>query len=97
MSFAPYSQLHVLRDGHVEAINALAFSNCGRYLASGGDDSKLLIWDAFRGNLLQRIILKKPILCITWHPNEDSTLFFGCQDGTVVVIEGFSVRSQYTL
>ena len=30
---------------HFGCVNALSFSNCGTYLASGGDDRRILIWD----------------------------------------------------
>lgn len=33
--------------GHTEAVNGVRFSNCGSYLASCGQDSKVLLWNVF--------------------------------------------------
>lgn len=38
--------------GHKSTIHSLSFSICGRYLASGGADCKILIWDLAHGHLV---------------------------------------------
>lgn len=40
-----YSQDSKILKSHTSDINALAFSNDGKYLYSGGDDEKLITWD----------------------------------------------------
>lgn len=42
-SLDPYSKLQ----GHDGCVNAIAYSPEGRFLASAGDDSEVLIWDLF--------------------------------------------------
>lgn len=38
--------------GHKATIYTLAFSVCGRYLASGAADNRVLIWDLAHGHLI---------------------------------------------
>ncbi|KAH8818796.1 WD40 repeat-like protein [Flagelloscypha sp. PMI_526] len=40
-----------LTGAHTSCVNALAFSNGGRWLASGGDDLKIQLWDFHQDNL----------------------------------------------
>ncbi len=40
--------LHRLR-GHTDFVFSVSFSHDDRYLASGGDDKKVIIWDAESG------------------------------------------------
>jgi len=44
-------QIYAL-EGHAGAINCLAFSSDGRYLASGGKDQVICLWDVINGRLL---------------------------------------------
>lgn len=90
MPFVPYALLHTLSGSHVSGVNVVAFSSCGRYLASGSDDKSIIIWDPISGKSLQRIFVKDEVLSLIWHPR-NCALYFGCQDGTIIVIEDFSV------
>lgn len=41
-----------LMTGHKAPIYSLAFSMCGRFLASGSADNRILIWDLAHGHLI---------------------------------------------
>ncbi|SLM38026.1 wd40 repeat-like partial, partial [Lasallia pustulata] len=42
-------------DGHLNPVNAVAFSPNGKQLASGSDDMTVRIWDAATGATLQTL------------------------------------------
>ncbi|KAJ3512424.1 hypothetical protein NLJ89_g3530 [Agrocybe chaxingu] len=69
----------------VAAVNALSFSSSGEYLASGGDDKALILWDTSYGDLLQKIFTPAAITTLLWHPEQEGTLFFGCEDDCLAV------------
>lgn len=57
-----------LMTGHKSPIYTLAFSVCGRYLASAGADCKILVWNLAHGHLVAELISHdKPIhsLCFS--------------------------------
>lgn len=84
----PYSILHTLK-GYDKAINCLAFSPTGEFLATGGEDECLRIWSPHDAKILACISTKSPILCLEWDPIRRKRLFFGCQNGTVAFIDSF--------
>jgi len=45
----------ILQAGHTMAINSVAFSPDGRWLASGGKDNTIKIWETATGNVLRTI------------------------------------------
>ncbi|KAI0726281.1 WD40 repeat-like protein [Fomitopsis betulina] len=72
--------------GHTECVNALTLSRSGRWLASGGDDPRILLWDFHQGDL------KEPSQCLLGHRSnifalEFSTsnkyLYSGATDNTI--------------
>ena len=42
--------------GHSGGVNTLAFSSCGKWLASGGGSGSLIVWDAATGTATARLI-----------------------------------------
>lgn len=53
--------------GHKSPIHALAFSICGRFLASAGADCNILIWDLAHGHLVAALKgHEKPIHSLTF-------------------------------
>ena len=87
--FIPYSLLYTLSPGHSSGITSVSFSSCGRYLASGGEDKALIIWDMATGKKLHHTEVDSPVLCTLWHPS-NSSLFYRCQNGRLVILEGFA-------
>lgn len=88
----PYLLHHTLRGGHESSIISLAFSPTGDYLASGGEDSAINIWNVHDGTLAHRIQLKSPILCLEWDPWRQNRIFCGCQNGTAAYFDNFQVK-----
>jgi WD40 repeat protein len=45
----------ILQTGHTQSVNAVAFSPDNRWLASGGKDNVIKIWDLTNGNVLRSL------------------------------------------
>ncbi|MGQ0763051.1 MAG: caspase family protein [Acidobacteriota bacterium] len=87
----------VLQSGHVEGAWAVAFSADGRWVASGGKDNRLKIWDAKTG-LELRTLTSEPewIESITFHP-QGRWLAAGGRNGVIRVWEVGTWRETHTL
>ncbi|OBZ66279.1 hypothetical protein A0H81_13832 [Grifola frondosa] len=82
-----------LTAGHCDTVNCVSFSPDSNYLASGGDDNALIIWDVVDGTLLYRLLFKSSVDCILWHPGRPGTILVGCRGGTLVQLHGFSLMN----
>ena len=87
---SPFVQLDILTQEHTNSINSLSFSTNGQYLASGGDDSVLMLWNALHGKLLYRLMLDAPIDAIIWHPIHSETLVIGLSNGGLHQLHGMT-------
>eukprot|EP00002_Diphylleia_rotans_P020376 TRINITY_DN3958_c0_g1_i4.p1 TRINITY_DN3958_c0_g1~~TRINITY_DN3958_c0_g1_i4.p1 ORF type:complete len:524 (+),score=94.61 TRINITY_DN3958_c0_g1_i4:295-1866(+) len=67
----PTQTLYILKD-HKDEVWNLAFSNNGRYLASGSKDCSVIIWDAHRDYAIVHVLAQhdKPISSISWSPDD---------------------------
>lgn len=79
---------------HDGAILSMCICPDGRYLASGGADGRLIVWDTSSGEPLHRIDANSPILCMTWMElsGDDTKLFCGLQSGTLLEASVAEVR-----
>lgn len=84
----PYAHLFNLK-GYKNPINTLSFSASGEFLATGGEDGVVWIWDPQDGKFVASFDVKSPVLCLEWDPDFRKRLFFGCQDGTVAFVDDF--------
>lgn len=73
---------HVELTGHTDSVSCTAFSCDGKYLATGGLDGQVIIWDASSGSLIRA--LEGPdegIMWLQWHPR-GPILIAGSEDFT---------------
>jgi WD40 repeat protein len=56
--------------GHQQTVRIVAWSPDGRYLASGGDDSQLLVWET-NGMIRQRVAFPAAITALAWSPESE--------------------------
>ncbi|KAH9914567.1 WD40-repeat-containing domain protein [Fomitopsis serialis] len=95
MASTAYVPTLTLRGGHSDTINVLAFSPDSTYLASGGDDGAVIIWDVRTGNLLYRLSVDSVVDSILWHPVHKETIIVGCESGAIRQVRYFSpIRSE---
>ena len=85
-----YVEHKTLLDEHTDSVNALSFSLCGRYLASGSSDRSICIWKVTTGRFIFRVVFDSQVNALLWHPVTRDTLICGCEDGTVFYLSDFS-------
>lgn len=77
-------------EGHSGHVNSVAFSKDGFWLASGGNDCQVKVWDATSNTMRQTLLgHTKKVNSVTW--SQDNLMVFSCSDdGTVRVWEVIS-------
>jgi ribosomal RNA-processing protein 9 len=79
------AKLAAASEGHVGPVLSLAVSTDGRYLASGGEDKYVRIWDARSDKLIQRFKGHRDhVTCVAFR-KKSAQLFSGSADRTIKV------------
>ena len=82
-TFRPYTPLSTLV-GHAHKVNYMAFSPCGRYLLTRGEEGLVFFWDYMKGLNLHTLVLNSPVLCLCW--GSSSSFFVGCLSGALYFV-----------
>lgn len=81
-----YALLHNIRGCHRDSINSVAFSPNGRFLASGGDDCMLFMYDCLTGQDLVKISSSSNVTSLLWHPSS-TEIWVGHANGNLQMID----------
>ncbi|KAG6381506.1 WD40-repeat-containing domain protein [Boletus reticuloceps] len=72
---------------HTKAVNALAVSPQGSMLLSGGNDSRVVLWNLISGEMIQEYCVPSAgfVSCLAWVnlSNEEDAFVFGASDGNI--------------
>ena len=76
-------QLLLNLTGHTDAVQEVAYSADGRYIATVGDDAQVKIWDAMSGQVLHTISRQGQVNHVAFHAN-GRYLAIGTRSGFVI-------------
>ncbi|KAG2126966.1 WD40-repeat-containing domain protein, partial [Suillus bovinus] len=91
-----YIHTRTLSEGHSDSINSLAFSHCGKYLASGSDDKCVIIWRLDDGSILYHLLLDSSVTVVFWHPALRDTVIIGCEDGNLANLISLQSKDNFS-
>jgi periodic tryptophan protein 2 len=81
---APFPHRYVLKQqGHAVDMNCLAYSPDGRFVATGGDDAKVKVWDATSGYCFVTFAEHAGPVTGCAFPRASNTVFTSSADGSV--------------
>ena len=64
---------------HEGRVRSLSVSPSAQYLATGGDDGRLVLWEITTGRCISQIKFDDIITCVEWNPKKDkSVIAVGC-------------------
>ncbi|KAF8160471.1 WD40-repeat-containing domain protein [Mycena galopus ATCC 62051] len=94
----PIFQQTAALKGHSDNINVMKFSNDGKYLATGGDDAQVIIFDTHTWKVYKRYTMVSPVRALVWH-KEDDVLSWGLRNGVVhtIILKNDSVHFDHAV
>src|ERR1700681_1108863 len=73
----------IVQTGHSATVNALALSHDGKWLASGGEDHSVRVWDLASGREIRTLREHpEPVTAVAWSP-DDTWVASGGYDGKI--------------
>jgi len=74
--------------GHAGRVRSVACDSSGRYVASGGDDGTVRVWEPVTGAQLWTVKLSSSdaVNVVTWRPGSDTSIITACCGDTVYFI-----------
>ena len=88
MALAQEYTLFRTLDNFKDAINCLQFSADGRWLAAGGDEGRLAIFDFQSDDMGCKdvdIVDRVTVVSLLWHPSKHGALFAGYGHGIIML------------
>jgi ribosome biogenesis protein ERB1 len=79
---------HKTFTGHEGRVRSIAVHPAGRYVASGGDDGTVRVWDLQQSRQVWRIRLssEEPVNVVSWRPGQTTNILGACCGETVYFI-----------
>lgn len=87
----PTRTSHIMR-GHQGAVRGVHVSPLGDWIASGGEDGTVRIWEALTGRLMRTIPIgvvgteKEAVTSIMWNPNPETALIAAATGDAIVLV-----------
>ncbi|KAG7203143.1 hypothetical protein KM043_010263 [Ampulex compressa] len=78
--------LSMVFKGHTDMVRSISAEAMGQYIASGGDDMCLKIWEVATGRCVKTVPCGGVIRCVAWCPNQAISLIAVAADRKVLLI-----------
>jgi len=83
----------ILQNGHIGRVYVVEFSPDGRFLATGGFDRLVKVWDTKRWDLVAEFIMEGSVSFLSFSPDGDFlAIYDGGHGGTLTILEWRSGR-----
>ncbi|KAF2842477.1 ribosome biogenesis protein erb1 [Patellaria atrata CBS 101060] len=84
----------VLFKGHKGGVRSVAIDPSGLFLASGGDDGAVMIWELRSGRQLYTVnIADEPVNVVKWRPSKDTMVLSAAAGEAIYLLAPFSIMS----
>ena len=85
-TFPVFQQKKTIK-AHSDNVNALAFSEDGKFLASGADDGCISIFDTNDWHVVRKYRTVSAVRAIAWHPGSSQVITAGSKNGIINTIQ----------